>query len=117
MQVVPPPLEPSLADQLILLAKAFMECATAHKRSSGSATPSATSKFSEKHLTWLMGWCGLGPGEQDKLPPIWAKIQATKDEEDAQAVLTKHFEQLSRNLEEPLNIYFSKRLVEDLLKL
>ena len=81
-----------------------MEGATAHKWSLESATLLATSKFLETQLTRLMGWCGLGPGEQDKLPPIWAKLQATKDKEDAWAVLTKHFERLSRNLEEPLNI-------------
>mgnify|MGYP003327139051 CR=1 FL=1 len=58
-------------DQLSLLARAFMEGATAHKRSSETVTPSASGKFSETQLTQLMGWCGLGPGEQDKLPPIW----------------------------------------------
>ena len=32
-------------------------------------------------------------------------------------MITKHFEQLSRSLEDPLNIYFLERLVEDLIKL
>ena len=94
-----------------------MEGVTAHKRLSETATPSASGKFSETQLTRLMGWCGLGAGEQDKLPPIWAKLQATKDKEDAKAVLTKHFERLSGSLEEPLSIYFSERLVEDIVKL
>ena len=48
--------------------------------------------------------------------PIWDKLQGEKDKEDAQAVLTKHFEQLSAGLEDTLNIYFSDRLVEDLIK-
>ena len=53
-----------------------------------------------------MGCCGLGLGEQGKLPPIRAKLQATKDMEDAWLVLMKYFERLSGNLEELLNIYF-----------
>ena len=99
------------------MTQSFKEGATAHKRSTESATPSAMSKFSNTQLTRLMGWCGLGLGEQDKLPPNWAKIQATRDKEDARAVLTKHFEQLSGSLKEPLNIYFSECLVNDIINL
>ena len=95
---------PLPADQLSLIAKAFMEGAAAHKRSMETTTPSASSKLSKTQLTQLMEWCGLGPGEQYKLPPIWAKLQGANDKEDAQAVLTKHFERLSAGLEEPLNI-------------
>ena len=103
---MPPPPEPSLAGQLSLLAKEFMEGATEHKQSSESATPSVTSKFLETQLTQLMGWCGLGPGQQDKMPLIWVKLQETKDKEDTQAVLTKYFKRLSGNLEEPLHLLF-----------
>ena len=103
--------------QLSIIDKAFMEGTAAHKRSLETATPTATGKLSESQLARLMGWCGLGPGEQDRLPPIWAKLQGTKDKEDARAVLTKHFERLSGGLDEPLYGCFSDRLVEDIAKL
>ena len=94
-----------------------MEGAVAHKRLADTATPTASGRLSKVQLARLMGWCGLGPGEEDKLPLIWGKLQAARDKEDARAVLVKHFERLSAGLEEPLNIYFLDRLVEDLIKL
>ena len=70
--------------QLSIIAKAFMEGTAAHKRSLETTTPSAMGKLSEAQLARLMGWCGLGPGEQHKLPQVWAKLQRTRDKEDGQ---------------------------------
>ena len=100
-----------------MITKAFMEGANAHKKSTESIVASSTGKFSESQLARLQGWCGLAAGHRHLLPPIWDKMQAAKDKDDAKAVVVKEFERMNTKLEEPLNIYFSDRLIDDLRKL
>ena len=109
--------EGSVAEQLSLLTRAFMEGASAHKRSVESVVAPSGGRFTDLQMARLQGWCGLEPAERDRIPPIWEKLQATRDKDETRAVLTKHFERVSASLEEPLCIYFSDRLVEDIAKL
>ena len=45
------------------------------------------------------------------------KIQQVTDKEEVKCVLQKHFDKYNETVEKPVNIYFSERLVEDLMKL
>ena len=107
----------SALEQLSLITRAFMEGTTAHKRLVETVVALAARKYTELQMARLQGWYGLGPEEREKLLPIWGKLQAARDKEETRAVLSKNFERLSSTLEEPLNIYFSDRLVVGISKL
>ena len=111
------PLNMLALEQLSLITRAFMEGSMAQKRSSKLVVVPTSRKYTNLQMARLQGWCGLGPGECGNIPPFWGKIKADRDKEETLAVLIKHFECLSSTLEEPLNIYFSNRLVEDISNL
>ena len=108
---------PQPQDFLAQMTRLFLEGANAHKRSTETVVASTTGKFSESKMARLQGWCGLRQTERGMIPEIWEKIQQSSEKEEVKCVLEKHFDTFNKSVEEPVHIYFSDRLIEDLTKL
>ena len=108
----PPPVVVQMPQtQLDGIVAAFMSGANTATRMNDSVVPAGT-KYNDRQMARLMGFCGLKATERHNLPQVWLDLQTCKNWRDAMTVMENLFRDIP--VDDEIDIFWHKELVNDI---
>ena len=96
------------------LDAAYLRGVDTAKRLHDTSVPTGT-KYNERQLARIMGFCGLKSADRHDLPTLWTDLQKAKDWRDAMTVMSNCFRDLPLDAE--FDVFWHKENVQDVWRL